>query len=107
MNNKIRNKKCEIRNEKVANIQYQESSIQHPVSSIEVHPFKPFMPEDAKFLIMGSFPGKIHTLNTPADTDWFYGAKRNTFWKIIEEVYDVELPDKVSKQQLFSKLKMG
>ncbi len=36
-----------------------------------------------------------------------YGAKRNTFWKILEAVYHITLEDKKSKQELFAKTKMG
>src|ERR1700712_4536942 len=77
------------------------------VSEIETHLFKPFIPADVKYLILGSFPGKIHTQQKPLDTDWFYGAKRNTFWKIMEDVYEKPLQDKLSKQQLFTDLKIG
>jgi len=90
-----------------SSIKYPASSIKNPASSIEIHPFKPFIPPSTKFLIIGSFPGKIHTQEKPSDVDWFYGAKRNTFWKIMEQVYGVTLPDKNSKQQLFAKLKIG
>lgn len=76
-------------------------------SSIEIHPFKPFIPKGAKYLILGSFPGKGQTEKTVSETDWFYGAKRNTFWKIIEEVYQTELKTTSAKQQLFTSLKMG
>ena len=74
---------------------------------VEIHPFKPFVPARVKYLIIGSFPGKIHTQQKPSNADWFYGSKRNTFWKILEEVYGIPLPDRSSKQELFTKLKMG
>ena len=47
------------------------------------------------------------TEKTISETEWFYGTKRNTFWKIMEEVYRAELKTTSSKQKLFSLLKMG
>jgi G:T/U-mismatch repair DNA glycosylase len=59
--------------------------------SIETHPFKPFVPEHATILILGSFPG-IHQTRTPNENkEWFYSAKRNQFWDIMEKVYSKEL----------------
>jgi hypoxanthine-DNA glycosylase len=74
---------------------------------IETHPFPPFVPKNIKYLIIGSFPGIGQTEKTISETDWFYGAKRNTFWKIIEEVYQTELSTTSEKQKLFTNLKMG
>lgn len=74
---------------------------------IETHPFKPFIPKGVKYLVIGSFPGKGQTEKTISETDWFYGAKRNTFWKIMEEVYNTELKSTSAKQKLFTSLKMG
>jgi hypoxanthine-DNA glycosylase len=76
-------------------------------NKIEVHPFKPFIPPDIKYLIIGSFPGKGQTEIDMNGDHWFYGAKRNTFWKILEAVYDIPLQNKKSKQQLFMNTKMG
>ena len=75
-------------------------------NKIETHPFKPFIPPGTQYLIIGSFPGKGQTVDVNSD-HWFYGAKRNTFWKILEGVYDISLKDKKSKQELFVKTKMG
>lgn len=73
---------------------------------IEKHPFEPFVPKDCEILVLGSFPGKESTQNTRED-DWFYGAKRNQFWKILELVYNKELKSVTQKQNLFSELKIG
>jgi hypoxanthine-DNA glycosylase len=72
---------------------------------IETHPFKPFVPHGAKYLILGSFIA----LKRPKDLfyDWYYGSKRNQFWKILEKVYNLRLPDKKTKQKLFSELKVA
>ena len=66
------------------------------------------MPENAKFLIIGSFPGQEQTQNEINDeVDWYYGAKKNLFWKIISEVYQVNLQTKEDKQRLFTKYGIG
>jgi len=73
---------------------------------IEKHPFKAFVPESSEILILGSFPGKESTQNRRED-DWFYGANRNQFWKIIELVYDQKLENKSQKQSLFTKARIA
>lgn len=73
---------------------------------IEKHPFEPFVPEQSKILILGSFPGKEST-QKKRDDDWFYGANRNQFWKIIELVYEKQLKTKENKQSLFNNLKIA
>ncbi len=67
---------------------------------LEIHPFGDFVPSNAKYLILGSFPGKIQS----KDNDWFYGSPGNQFWPIIEKVYGNKLSLKRDKQKLFSKL---
>lgn len=74
---------------------------------IETHPFIPFIPENISTLIVGSFPGRDVTHRTLTENEWFYGTKRNQFWKIISAVYDTELPTKAAKQQLFEKHGIG
>jgi len=74
---------------------------------IETHPFGIFVPSNAKYLILGSFTGRQAvkgTNDTDNAYDWFYGTKRNQFWSILEEVYGIELRNKQSKQELFTKL---
>ncbi len=73
---------------------------------IEKHPFPPFIPKDCKILVIGSFPGKESTREKRED-DWFYGAKRNQFWKLLENVYQLELRTKEAKKKLFEKTKIG
>lgn len=73
---------------------------------IEYHPFEPFVPKNSRFFILGSFPGKESTQQKNKD-DWFYGAKRNQFWKILAKVYNVDLKTKKDKQAIFEKLKIA
>jgi hypoxanthine-DNA glycosylase len=86
---------------------YRIMMVTNAKNKIEVHPFEPFAPAGTKYLIIGSFPGKGQTEIDVNSDHWFYGAKRNTFWKILEGVYNISLQDKRSKQQLFIKTKMG
>jgi hypoxanthine-DNA glycosylase len=73
---------------------------------IEKHPFPPFIPKDCKVLVIGSFPGKESTQEKRLD-DWFYGANRNQFWKLLENIYGFELKTKDDKKKLFDKAKIG
>ncbi len=70
------------------------------MAEIETHPFKPFAPGNTTVLIIGSFPGK-------EPGDWFYGSKRNQFWKIISGVYETSLETREQKQTLFNKQGIG
>lgn len=67
---------------------------------LETHPYGNFVPQNARFLILGSFPAKD-------SFDWFYGSKRSQFWKILEKVYNINLPDKKSKKNLLSSLQIA
>ena len=70
---------------------------------IETHVFGKFVPKNAKYLILGSFPVK-GTTTDPEEYNWFYVNKRNQFWPILEQVYERELKDKKDKLELFSEL---
>ena len=56
------------------------------------HAFGDFIPDGAKYLLLGSFTA--NSLDIDPEYDWFYGSKRNQFWRIIEQTYNVTLPDK-------------
>jgi hypoxanthine-DNA glycosylase len=74
---------------------------------IETHPFGSFVPAGSKYLILGSFTGKQAVKGetyTDEAYDWFYGVKRNQFWPILEEVYNRELKNKKSRQDLLTEL---
>lgn len=67
---------------------------------LEKHPYGEFVPENAQYLILGSFPGKKQPGN-----NWFYSSPRNQFWPILEKVYGRKLDTKVKKQRLLADLK--
>lgn len=70
---------------------------------IETHPFGSFVPENSKFLFLGTFTAKV---DDPS-YDWFFTSKRNQFWTIMTEVYGIKLTNKTEKENLFTKLKMA
>lgn len=74
---------------------------------IEMNPFDAFIPRNATVLIIGSFPGREQTQGINDEEQWFYGAKRNQFWKILSEVYQIELATKSAKQNLFENYGIG
>jgi len=76
---------------------------------LEIHPFPPFVPEAAHYLMLGTFPGRA-TTQTPiaalSPEMWSY-AGRNQFWPILAAVYGRELVTKAQKQGLFTELGMA
>lgn len=77
------------------------------MEEIEVHPYKAFIPKNVTVIIVGSFPGKEITHKTLSEDEWFYGSKRNQFWKILSGVYQIELNTKSEKQKLFEEHGIG
>jgi len=71
---------------------------------LETNPFPPFVPKNCKYLLVGSFGGRMSDDN---NYDWYYGTKRNKFWYILSQVYKREFSNKEDKQRLFSDLKLG
>ncbi|MDA2921983.1 hypothetical protein MYX07_01815 [Patescibacteria group bacterium AH-259-L07] len=74
---------------------------------VEKHAFGNFVPQNAKYLILGSFPGRQAVkgnIAIDASYDWFYATKRNQFWPILEAVYGLELSNKLRRQKLFAEL---
>jgi hypoxanthine-DNA glycosylase len=66
------------------------------------HRFSSFVPSQSEYLLLGSFVGK------PEEGDnWFYTGKRNQFWSILEEVYNLNLIDNWSKRELLTHLKIA
>ena len=74
---------------------------------IEKHPFPPFIPNNISKLVIGSFPGREQTQFDKSSNEWYYGAKRNQFWKILSKVYDEELVTKSDKIDFCNKNGIG
>lgn len=82
-------------------LNFSKAEFCYTLAMLEKHPFSPFVPKNAKYLILGSFVGKM----TPENRyDWYYGTKRNQFWRILSEVYKVKFLAKSRKEKLFSGL---
>ena len=73
-----------------------------PADGIEKHPYEPFVPSTASVLILGSFPGIDQTRRANKADEWYYSAKRNQLWKILEAVYSVELKTVADRRSLFN-----
>lgn len=54
-----------------------------PTPSIETHPFPPFAPQNAKILIMGTFPPKPIRWSM----DFYYPNRINDFWRIMGLIF--------------------
>ncbi len=50
-----------------------------PTPALEYHPWQPFIPENARVLIMGTFPPK----STRWSMDFYYPNYINDFWRIM------------------------
>jgi len=68
------------------------------IKATEKHPFGDFVPPNTKYLILGSFTGKRTEEDIRDGYDWFYGTKRNQFWRIVEQAFGTELRTKEQKQ---------
>ena len=52
-------------------------------NNIETHPWQPFIPHNAKILIMGTFPPQPKRWNM----DFYYPNRTNDFWKIMGIIF--------------------
>ena len=76
---------------------------------VERHPFAPFMPPRARFLLIGTFPGWQFTQPTAVlgPDDWYYGTHTRSLWHLLEQVYHRPLPTAAVKQALLTDLRLG
>ncbi|BCD60157.1 MULTISPECIES: DNA-deoxyinosine glycosylase [unclassified Nitratiruptor] len=64
----------------------------------EIHPFEPFIDNESKVLILGSFPSFASFEN-----GFYYGHLQNQFWKIIAAVFKQKVPDTLEEKKEFLK----
>lgn len=57
--------------------------MKHIDLKIECHPWEPFIPKDARILILGTFPPGAHRWSMP----FFYPNVINDFWRIMGVIY--------------------
>ncbi|MBR5515429.1 MAG: DNA-deoxyinosine glycosylase [Clostridia bacterium] len=61
-----------------------------------VHPIPPVYNEYSTLLILGSFPSV-----KSREENFFYGHKKNRFWKVVSWVFDSEEPETVEEKKAF------
>ena len=61
-----------------------------------IHPIPPLYREDAKILILGSFPSV-----KSRESAFFYGHPQNRFWKVLAAVFDDEVPVDIPQKRDF------
>lgn len=61
-----------------------------------VHPIPAFVPENAKILVLGSFPSV-----RSRETGFFYGHKQNRFWKVLAAVFSDKEPETIREKKAF------
>ncbi len=66
------------------------------------HPFKPILFSDTKTLILGTFP----SLDS-FKYNFYYAHKKNQFWKILADIFDMPIETKEQKIDILKKHKIG
>ena len=66
------------------------------------HPFDPLIDNESKILILGTFP----SLDS-FKFDFYYAHKRNQFWKILGEIFQMPIETKEEKIALLKKHKIA
>ena len=66
------------------------------IDSFRSHPFGPFCSKDSEILILGSFPSP-----KSRESNFYYGHKKNRFWKILSSLYKEKLPISISEKKEF------
>ena len=60
------------------------------------HTFDPVFDQSSKILILGSFPSVKSREN-----NFYYGHPQNRFWKVLANVYGMEVPTTIEEKKLF------
>jgi hypoxanthine-DNA glycosylase len=60
------------------------------------HPFEPVYDEQSKILILG-------TMASPKSREYgfFYGHPQNNFWRVLANIFNVQLPDTIDDKKKF------
>ena len=61
-----------------------------------IHPIPPLFREDARILILGSFPSV-----KSREAAFFYGHPQNRFWRVLAEVFEDAVPADVPQKKAF------
>ena len=60
------------------------------------HPFKPFVNQNSKFLILGTFPS-IKSF----ENNFYYAHPKNQFWKLLSSIFNVNIPNTIEDKKIF------
>ena len=76
---------------------------------VERHPYPPFLPDDCRCLVVGSFPPARLTQARLGSRDipFYYGSSVNGFWKMLGELYGAECTSLEQVKGLLTRLHMG
>jgi ribosomal protein S18 acetylase RimI-like enzyme/G:T/U-mismatch repair DNA glycosylase len=68
----------------------------------ETHPFKPYIPENATKLIIGTIPPPRFAKNElfNEDVNFYYGSKDNNFWDIIEKIANINFKKENTQEEI-------
>lgn len=72
------------------------------------HPYPPFIPKGATKLIVGTLPPPRFTTREfkPDDVDFCYGSRDGQLWKILEQIFEVDLLYDNSQQAIKQRIKL-
>jgi G:T/U-mismatch repair DNA glycosylase len=78
---------------------------------IEKHPFGSFLPENVRYVLVGTFPGRKFSQRSTAENEadayaFSYGG-RNQLWKFLGEIFHLELHTREEKKAFLTKYKIG
>ena len=71
------------------------------------HPYGPFIPENAKKLIVGTLPPPRFTTGElkDGDVDFCYGSRDGLLWQVIDKVFDLDLKFETSEEAIAQRKK--
>lgn len=72
------------------------------MKNLEIHPFEPFIPNNATKLIIGTIPPeRFFKKNlSECDVNFYYGSHDNAFWKLISEIANIDFLRKNNSEEI-------
>jgi len=72
---------------------------------IHKHPYKPFIPKNATKLIVGTLPPPRFSMGKlkKGDVDFCYGSIDGQLWKILDEIFNLNLLFEPTKEAIFER----
>ena len=67
-----------------------------------IHPYPPFIPENATKLIVGTLPPPRFTTGElkEGDVDFCYGSRDGQLWTILDKIFDLDLKYETTAQAI-------